>query len=265
MCFNIEEHIYGLIIVTLILIILIGCSIYLHKKKNIASNTILSIWSISLSAIAIIVTMIRVDVYFTNDSFVGIMAGFMGACATILVGVQIYNSIDTRNSINKLNEKIEEKIQKLNNEYHKRLGDTQILKNRLQLDISELKKELAEFKEERLLSEKQIEYNTSRANGLAFVSIQPFTSYMNFYKSLIIALEMNDSQLISSAIHNMSALCRIIQSKIDKKEDINTRFMNKIKETDFNSIKKYPSSSLIQKEYNETYYKMLNIINSIQE
>lgn len=65
MCFNIEEHIYGLIIVTLILIILIGCSIYLHKKKNIASNTILSIWSISLSTIAIIVTMVRVDVYFT--------------------------------------------------------------------------------------------------------------------------------------------------------------------------------------------------------
>lgn len=234
----------------------------MNKPHN--HNTVSWI-ALALSIIACIITWVRVDVYFTNDTFVGIMAGFMGACATIVVGAQIYNSIDTRNSINKLNEKIEEKIQKLNKEYHKRSGDTQILNNRLQLDISELKKELAEFKEERLLSEKRIEYNTSRANGLAFVSIQPFTSYMNFYKSLIIALEMNDSQLISSAIHNMSALCRIIQHKIDKKEEINTRFMNKIKEIDFNSIKKYPSSSLIQKEYNETYYKMLNIINSIQK
>lgn len=263
--YNIDERIYLPITIVLTLIILVICSFHFYKKKKIALNTILSIWSICLSFIAFIAAFLRVDVYFTNDSFVGIMAGFMGACATILVGVQIYNSIDTRNSINKLNEKIEEKIQELNNEYHKRSGDTQILSNRLQLDISDLKKELSEFKEERLLSEKQIEYDTSRANGLAFVSIQPFTSYLNFYSSLIIALEMNDSKLISSAIHNMSALCRIIQSKIDKKEEINTRFINKIKETNFNSIKKYPSSSLIQKEYNETYYKMLNIINSIQK
>lgn len=66
------------------------------KRQNIIS------WiALVLSIIACIVTWVRIDVYFTNDTFVGIMAGFMGICATILLGAQIYNSIDTRNSINK--------------------------------------------------------------------------------------------------------------------------------------------------------------------
>lgn len=155
MCFNIEEHIYGFIIVTLILIILIACSIYLQKKKNIASNTILSIWSISLSAIAIIVTMIRVDVYFTNDSFVGIMAGFMGACATIIVGAQIYNSIDTRNSMNKLNDSFEEKINNINTTYHERTSELKTLNEKLKTDLSDLNKKLEEAKRERKKMKKE--------------------------------------------------------------------------------------------------------------
>ena len=47
------------------------------------------------------------------------MAGFVGACATILVGVQIYNSIETRNSINKLNESFEKKITEINSNHRK--------------------------------------------------------------------------------------------------------------------------------------------------
>lgn len=68
--------------------------------KSINSKA-LSWIAIILSVIAMIITWLRVEVTIENDTFVGLMAGFMGACATILVGAQIYNSIDTKNSINK--------------------------------------------------------------------------------------------------------------------------------------------------------------------
>lgn len=64
--------------------------------------------AIAFSIAAGIITFLDLDkAQITDDSFIGIMAGFVGACATILVGVQIYNSIETRNSINKLNESFE--------------------------------------------------------------------------------------------------------------------------------------------------------------
>ena len=56
------------------------------KRPNIVS------WiALALSIIACIITWLRINVTITNDTFVGIMAGFMGACATIIVGAQIYN------------------------------------------------------------------------------------------------------------------------------------------------------------------------------
>lgn len=264
MCFNIEEHIYGLIIVTLILIILIGCSIYFHKKKNISSNTILSIWSISLSAIAIIVTMVRVDVYFTNDTFVGIMAGFMGACATILVGVQIYNSIDTRNSINKLNESFEKKIKEVESNDHKRIGEIQILNNQLQYDITELNKKIEQDKEEREEKEKMTEYYIDRARAIAFIPTQPFSSYANLHKCLIDALQMKNEKLISNTLTNINTLVLIIEKKINKGEALNCSLIDKVKNLGFETIKEYPSAFLIKKEYTDIHNKIVKIINSLQ-
>lgn len=58
--------------------------------------------SLPLSIAAFVISWLRIDVYMTNDTFVGIMAGFMGACATIVVGAQIYNSIETSKKIKEL-------------------------------------------------------------------------------------------------------------------------------------------------------------------
>lgn len=261
--YNINERIYLPIAIVLAILIFVIISFHFYKKKKIALNAILSIWSICLSAFAFIGAFLRVDVYFTNDSFVGIMAGFMGACATILVGVQIYNSIDTRNSINKLKEKIEQQIKELNSDYNNRLADIKILNNKLQYDLAELKKELQQAKDDRILSEKEIKYNTTRATGLAFVSIQPFKSYANFYRCLQIALEINNDKLISNAISNMRSLSSIINNSIKKGEKISPIYINKIKNLDFKKIEKYQLSKLIEKEYNEIHNKMLNIIDSL--
>lgn len=226
MCFNIEEHIYGFIIVTLILIILIGCSIYLHKKKNIASNTILSIWSISLSAIAIIVTMVRVDVYFTNDSFVGIMAGFMGACATILVGVQIYNSIDTRNSINKMNELFNSKIETINN---------------LQTNIN---KDIEYLKEERERSDHFTMYGVEFAIGISNMNNDPIGSFNIYFDALLDAMILNNPTYIDNVLFQLEVVRDVIISK-------NITLKNKsISKEKIKQIKQYRNSPLILKRLN---------------
>lgn len=249
MCFNIEEHIYGLIIVTLILIILIGFSIYFHKKKNISSNTILSIWAISLSAIAIIATMVRVDVYFTNDSFVGIMAGFMGACATILVGVQIYNSIDTRNSINKVNESFEKKIQELNSTHEAQMKELIVLTNKLDYDF---KKNQDNIKESNSRIKNQIKF----AGGIAFFSTQPFSSYKLFYECLEFMLKKQDFDGIPTMLSNLEAIINRINLDGIK----STKNIDDIESLDFNKLKKYPSSCLIEERYIKIHSDIMDII-----
>ncbi|MBU3834752.1 MAG: hypothetical protein H9949_03255 [Candidatus Phocaeicola merdigallinarum] len=233
MCFNIEEHIYGLIIVTLILIILIGCSIYFHKKKNISSNTILSIWSISLSAIAIIVTMVRVDVYFTNDSFVGIMAGFMGACATILVGVQIYNSIETSRKIKNID----------------------YLQTKIGKDIDFLKNE-----KERI--EHYINYRTLISLGVATIKERPIFALKKYLSALKEALYLNDAQCINRVLLNIENFCN--RSK-------NTNPFTISKDSfDANSyppekLQKFQSYPLIEKRYKTCYNNIIKLQKECQE
>jgi hypothetical protein len=227
-------------------------------------SIILSWIAIALSIAACIITFLDLDkAKITDDSFIGIMSGFIGACATILVGAQIFNSIETHNSINKIKENIEQQIKELNSNYNNRLTDIKILNNKLQYDIHELKKELQQAKDDRMLSEQEIKYNTTRATGLAFVSIQPFKSYANFHRCLQIALEMNNHKLVSNAIRNMRSLSSIINNSIKKGEKISPIYINKIKDLDFKTIEKYQLSKLIEKEYNEIQYKMLNLINSL--
>ena len=262
--YNIDECIYLTIAIVLTLIILVICSFHFYKKKKIALNTILSIWSICLSAIAFIAAFLKVDVYFTNDSFVGIMAGFMGACATILVGVQIYNSIDTRNSINKLNESFEKKIKEVESNDHKRIGEIQILNNQLQYDITELNKKIEQDKKEREEKEKMTEYYIDRARAIAFIPTQPFSSYANLHKCLIDALQMKNEKLISNTLTNINTLVLIIEKKINKGEALNCSLIDKVKNLGFETIKEYPSAFLIKKEYTDIHNKIVKIINSLQ-
>lgn len=229
------------------------------KKQNIVS------WiALALSIIACVIAIVRIDVYFTNDTFVGIMAGFMGACATILVGVQIYNSIDTRNSMNKLNESFEEKIKEVESNYHKRIGEIQTLNNQLQYDLTELNKKLEQAKEERIANEKITEYYIDRARAIAFVSIQPFSSYVNLHKCLKDVLEMKNPKYISSVLKSMSAVISILERNVKYKKEINLAHMNKSKKLDFNTIKEYPLSNLIKDEYTQCHERLLKVIESIQ-
>ena len=183
MHYNIEEYVSETIIVILIVIILILCIIFFKKYKNVSWNKILNISSICFSSIALIVTVIRVEVHVENDTFVGIMAGFMGACATILVGVQIYNSIETSRKIKGL----------------------ETLQNKINSDIEFLK-------EEKIKLEHYTNYKTFISLGVATSKERPVFALLRYFKALKEALVLNEASYINRALSNIEIVCKRIQN-----------------------------------------------------
>lgn len=220
--------------------------------------------ALALSIAACIITCLRVEIYTTNDTFVGVIAGLIGACATILVGTQIYSSIDTRNTINKLNESFNSKIKEQNTSYDSRMRDIKVLNNKLTYELDQIKKELTQAKEERALSEERININIAKAKAIAFSSIQPFSSYANYHKCLIGFLRIEDYENVANILKNMKALINNIESRRTKGEQIKSTLIEYVKKLDYNSLKKYPLSALIENEYKECHNNLLELIRKIQ-
>lgn len=197
------------------------------NKQNIIS------WiALVLSIIACIVTWVRIDVYFTNDTFVGIMAGFMGACATIVVGAQIYNSIETSKKIKEI-----EGLQ------------TQVAK-----DIEYLK-------QERELLVHYTKYKTSISLGISTINEQPVFAYKKFFYALKEALILNETSFINSSLHNIEILC----PKIEKNK--NLKFPSDFKQELYSpdKIKNYKSYPLVKDRYTKCYETILKAYKQCQE
>lgn len=183
------------------------------------------------------------------------MAGFMGACATILVGVQIYNSIDTRNSINKLNESFEEKIKRLDIEYHQRLGDIQILKNKLQKENSELTQRLEQAKEERISNENMMQSYIHRVKGITLEKSQPFTAIIVFYQGLDCALKSQNIKAIHKALEDLETCVE----RIKKREIIDTVHSDKLDIIKPSNLSQYDIYPLIKEKYTTLYNDIIII------
>ena len=175
---------------------------------------ILSWIAIALSIIACIITFLDLDkAQITDDSFIGVMSGFIGACATILVGAQIFNSIETRNSINKLNESFANKITEINSNHRKHIRELKVLNNQLKYDISELNKKIEQAKEERTSNENKIQSYIYRVKGMTLEKQQPFTAILAFYRGLKCSLESNDITTINNALQDLETCVKRIESR----------------------------------------------------
>lgn len=200
--------------------------------------------SLPLSIAAFVISWLRIDVYMTNDTFVGIMAGFMGACATILVGVQIYNSIDTKNSINKLNESFEIKINKIDNDYNSRIKELNLIINKLQHELEETKKE-------KTSNELKMQSYIYRTHGISLVEIQPLTAFEYLYKSLELALQNDDIEDITKTIQDFEAITtRIYNKGLNSKNTTHTILITDMHPSKLEGYKFYP---LIKQKYTDIY------------
>lgn len=186
------------------------------KRQNIVS------WiALALSIIACIVTWVRVDVYFTNDTFVGIMAGFMGACATIVVGAQIYNSIETSKKIKEIEE----------------------LQKQVAKDIEYLKKERERGDHFTMYGVSfSLGISTTASNNLLF-------AYNSYFDALIESLILENPKYIKNTISNLELVCR----KIVKAETIKRSKVFREEKYHPNNLQKYKSYTLIEDRYKACY------------
>lgn len=194
-------------------------------------HNIVSWMALTLSVIACIITWLRIDVICTNDTFVGIMAGFMGACATILVGVQIYNSIETSKKIKEL-----EKLQ------------------------SQINSDIIYLKEEREKGNHYTTFGTNLSVGVATMYSNAFFAYNALALALEEALILNNSHFIQVALSNIEMICN---DTYKTKHPVAKVFMPQRYSPEV--FKKYPSYPLIEDRYKKCYETILETYRQCQE
>lgn len=162
------------------------------------------------------------------------MASFMGAVATIIVGVQIYNSIENSKKI-----------------------------ARIEVMQIELKKELDDAKHDRKRNELIMQSGIYRVHALSLYAIQPFTTYFKLFESLKLALKANDIELIDAILQNMDAVCVKIK-KIENKTEIRPTHIDKIlQECSLNELEEYEQYPLIKDRYRDIFNKIKECISDV--
>lgn len=135
-------------------------------------NNWMSLLALVFSTIALIITFLRIDVTISNDTFIGIMASFVGASTTLVVGVQIYNSIETR----------------------KMKSDMQNMEENMQ------KKMIV------------IDCAVNYIQGLANVTERPLSAYRDFINALDSAYDSNNHNAIEDCYNNLQAAIQQMQT-----------------------------------------------------
>ena len=201
-------------------------------------QNVVSIVSLILSITACIITWLRIDVTITNDTFVGIMAGFMGICSTILVGSQIYNQIENKKQIEKTRE----------------LQD-------------QLNKDLENSTSHWVKSETRIEALLQYTHGIALCDENPIYTFEYLYSALKNALLYCTPNEINHIMHDLNATSIRIEKKFNDKVTDRPKIYYSIKPEDMSpeSLSEYPNYPLIHKNYTEAYKRYYKIISSYKE
>lgn len=186
--------------------------------KSIHSK--LSLISIFLSITAVIITWLRVEVTIENDTFVGIMAGLMGVSATLLVGVQIYNGLETS-----------KKIKQLEN-----------LQNEITHDIKLLK-------EERERGEHFTKYGVNYSIGLSYENANFYFAYNAYFDAMKEALILDNNDYINKTLTNLECICEKYKGEL--KLSIPKNF--KLTKYQPQNIREYRASKLIIERYSNCY------------
>lgn len=187
-------------------------------------NNWVSILALVISVLAVVLTCCRVEVVITHETFIGIMASFMGAAATIIVGAQIYNSIETKKQVVKL-ENSQKELEDSMKEFFLKMDDTNEEFNYKMNEISAC-----------LLI----------AQSLAYMDYNPISAYYDLLKSIEFSLDnyaFDDCDSCETNINacfvNMSLILKEKKNKNIKIESlkINSEINDIIEHKKFNKIK----------------------------
>lgn len=189
--------------------------------------------ALALSIAACIITWLRVEIYTTNDTFVGVMAGFMGASATIIVGVQIFNSIETKREINELKKSYEIKI------------------SNIEKVQEQLKEELKTSQNTREYGENFTKYGVNYAIASSNEDTHTIFAFSMYHKALIAALELHDTSFINNSLTQLEKVSDILIEK-----EISIPPEKKKSHFSIEKLKEYKEFPLLKNRYQKICNKL---------
>ena len=144
-----------------------------------------------ISALALIFVLVDVNavVDLTTDTFIGIMASFIGAVATIIVGAQIYNSIEAKRLMNDIGDR-QNRLDTNLEEAYKSIGT-------IDSKIEVVNSRIADFDNKMKVADSRFNELYSLSAFMQAYSVKdrvPFEAYENCINSLYWELR-SDSQL----------------------------------------------------------------------
>jgi len=228
-------------------------------KNNI--HTILcwlSLISILVSIATLCIFGVRIEPFkFTNDAVIGTMATLIGVCATVMVGWQIFSSMQVRGEL--------KEIRELNDEL------------KITTEVQEKKLEVEKNKREK--QNKIFDAKISFANALALGQSQLLSSYCFFVISAKNYLELGDFGSCYGAIGNltvniskMNEIITFVNNGGDRRELIKidyktnkARQLDNLAESPIEEIKKLPNYSVIQEKIESYEAQRKKIIEKAKE
>lgn len=170
-----------------------------------------------ISILAILIHFVDVNTI-SNNSFIGIVASLMAICATFIVGFQIYNSIEYRSEI--------QKLQKIQENYEKNLKEI----------------------ESRLIYESNEAYiGIYIVQGITFKDKFLTSSLKSFLKSIIHSLNVGDIKRTNVAIRHIKTLT-------ENKNDFNNALQTDEIKDIIDEIRKHKNYEYIEDWLDELFF-----------
>lgn len=161
--------------------------------------------------------------------YMGVIVGALSILIALLLGWQIFHSIDMKNRITKI-----------------------------ELLQTSLQEQLKLSKERNMRAEIKSRYHISRMQGLSFCKRQPYTAYISFYDALKVALSI-DGEYVETSLNDLRGVICILNTK--KTSKINMSDKEKIANLSPDEFKKSNPHEYIYKDYENIYYNIMNYIN----
>lgn len=263
---NLQFIICGIIIILLLIALIVNSKCRYNYKHYI------SILSFILSCIAcFIMPLFKLSI--TSNDYSSIIVGLMGICATFLVGFQIYNSIDTKNTIDKINESFNEQIEKTKITFDNRIREINALHNRLKKDIDEVAKTQKKL-EENISNAQQQNYlqhfNIRLVQGITLADKQPLSSLLSFYSAMKYALLSNDYKSIELLNINLDRIYNVLKGYDNDElkviiENDDEETINRLLKIDFNNMPQSGTYFEIQDRFEFIIKSMVDKINQIKQ
>lgn len=169
-------------------------------------------YAISIFAIIFVLVDVHAVVDLTTDTFIGIVASLIGAAATIIVGAQIYNSIEAKRLMNDIRDRQSRLDQSIN-------GVSEQI-NSIKSESIEFYGKLSDFQDKMDMTNSKINtalpdlYSMSYfVSGLVGINECPYTSYHCFVQALEYNLSSSNEIVRSNTLSNLECVLIKLENK----------------------------------------------------